>query len=388
MTDTQTTNYSDNRILTKISKNINNRSSSSSDLENRNNKTKENTSNNNSSQPSNKIPTNSIINSDELNQMFLSKNGPIKTIKNYKNNSEDICEEIVFKKESKKQQDVGAVITNKGSIPINKNENNKIPNFDNNFISPTINNSNSMFNPNREDTSNYDKNFCSEMALSSEYIESDTKYGKIKNSGYLNNPPNDTCNIMNSFFNNNGSNKYIVPNMPNQNIKNQNIIINKKENNNQNEKTQTKNYKNNKSNQQEEYQKFNDESIVLNIKPIDRENEVKDKYKVLVQEAMYYKRIGNDLFNKKNYLKSVDYYKKSLMILNHNSNFKDYQSNVTGIKIDCLNNIAISFLLKNEYQKVLDFTSQVSYFIFLLKFNQKIDFRLYKSRRKTIKVCL
>ena len=345
MTDTQETNYSDNRILTKISKNINNSSNNSSEMEVRNNKTNENTSNNNSAQPSNKIPTNCIMNSDDVNKMFLSKNGPIKTIKNYKNNREDICEDIVFKKDTKKET-----------------------NFENNFTATDI--SNNMFNPNSEDA-NYDKNFCSEMALSSEFMESDSKYGKIKNSGYFNNP-NDTFNIMNSFFNNNGSNKQIVPNIPNQ-TKN---IVN--ENSKKNEIKH--NYKNNKQ-QQEEYKKFNDESIVLNIKPIDRENEVKDRYKVLVQEAMYYKRIGNDLFNKKNYLKSVDYYKKSLMILNHNSNFKDYESNVTGIKIDCLNNIAISFLLKNEYQKVLDFTSQVScFYIFYKKFYQKLGIKNTKEK--------
>jgi len=194
-------------------------------------------------------------------------------------------------------------------------------------------------------------------------MESDSKYGKIKKSGYFNNI-SDNSNIMNSFFNNNNT----IPTFPNQNNmqrnEKENIKTNVKFNNNNNYNNKNE-ITNNNTTQQEDYKKdmFNDENIVLNIKPIDRENEVKDRYKVLVQEAMYYKRLANDLFNKKNYLKSVDYYKKSLMILNHNSNFKDIGSNVDSIKIDCLNNIAISFLLKNEYQKVLDFTSQVSCFI-------------------------
>lgn len=90
--------------------------------------------------------------------------------------------------------------------------------------------------------------------------------------------------------------------------------------------------------------------------------ELKDDLKALVQEAMYYKRIGNDLFNKKNYNNSIDYYKKALIALNFNSSYKELfsQSNINSIKIDCLNNIAICFLLKKEYDKVLDFTQQVS----------------------------
>ncbi len=111
------------------------------------------------------------------------------------------------------------------------------------------------------------------------------------------------------------------------------------------------------------HQSFNeDRDIVSNMKMRNNDPELKDDIRALVQEAMHYKRIGNDLFNKKSYNSSIDYYKKALIALNFNSNYKELfsQSNINTIKIDCLNNIAICFLLKKEYEKVLDFTQQVS----------------------------
>lgn len=88
--------------------------------------------------------------------------------------------------------------------------------------------------------------------------------------------------------------------------------------------------------------------------------EIKEDLKVLIQEAIHYKKIGNDLFNKKNYSKALEYYKKSLIVLNIDSEYNEIlNGSANFIKIECLNNISICFLLKKEYEKVLDFTQQV-----------------------------
>lgn len=85
------------------------------------------------------------------------------------------------------------------------------------------------------------------------------------------------------------------------------------------------------------------------------------------QEAINYKRLGNDLLNKKDYNKAIEYYKKALFALNLNSNYKGLfsQSNINSIKIDCLNNMSICFFLKKDFEKVLESTQQVRINIYI-----------------------
>ena len=133
--------------------------------------------------------------------------------------------------------------------------------------------------------------------------------------------------------------------------------------------------------------KYNRKDIILNLNPNSqsRDNNINDKTTIL-QEAMYYKRLANECSNKKNYSKSIEFYKKSLQCLsvgepntscsdgsnsgelnkktndNYNKDFLN-QSSVQNLKLDCLNNMAICYLLKKEFKKALDYTGQVSFLI-------------------------
>ena len=96
-----------------------------------------------------------------------------------------------------------------------------------------------------------------------------------------------------------------------------------------------------------------------------KSDEVVLDYKENIQLAMQFKKIANDLFNKKSFTKSIEYFNKALEHLNFNQAEIFNQSNINTIKIDCLNNISICYLLKKDHEKVLEYTSQV---IFLIRF--------------------
>lgn len=74
---------------------------------------------------------------------------------------------------------------------------------------------------------------------------------------------------------------------------------------------------------------------------------------------MNFKNQGNEYFNKQNYGNAIDFYKKAISSLKLSSKFKEVlsQTNIENIKIECFNNIAICYLVKQkEYNKVIDYT--------------------------------
>lgn len=78
-----------------------------------------------------------------------------------------------------------------------------------------------------------------------------------------------------------------------------------------------------------------------------------------MRDALAHKSQGNDYFNRQNYSIAVDYYKKALSSLKLSPKFKEVlsQTNIENIKIECFNNIAICYLVKQkEYNKVIDYT--------------------------------
>jgi tetratricopeptide (TPR) repeat protein len=88
---------------------------------------------------------------------------------------------------------------------------------------------------------------------------------------------------------------------------------------------------------------------------------LKENLKLIVKESLHYKKLGNDSYLKQKYNLAIEYFHKSLITLNLSSNYKELlsQTNIESIKVECLNNIAICYLVKQkDYEKVLDFTRQ------------------------------
>jgi tetratricopeptide (TPR) repeat protein len=110
----------------------------------------------------------------------------------------------------------------------------------------------------------------------------------------------------------------------------------------------------------------------------DKITNLKQDLKIVVKEAINYKAKGNESFNKQTYDQSIEYYHKALLTLNLTPDYKELlsQTNIDSIKVECLNNIAICYLIKQkDYDKVLEFTEQA------LKLQKKNYKALYiKSR--------
>ena len=88
---------------------------------------------------------------------------------------------------------------------------------------------------------------------------------------------------------------------------------------------------------------------------------MKEELKGIVKESLNYKKLGNEYFSKHNFSLAIENYKKALINLNLSSEFKELlsQTNIDSIKIECLNNIAICYLVKQkDYEMVLDYTQQ------------------------------
>lgn len=86
---------------------------------------------------------------------------------------------------------------------------------------------------------------------------------------------------------------------------------------------------------------------------------LKEEVKSIIQECLLRKSQGNDYFKSKQYSKALNYYQSSLSFLNKmkpECELVFNQSNFFNIKVECLNNIAICFLVKSEYSKAIHFT--------------------------------
>lgn len=148
---------------------------------------------------------------------------------------------------------------------------------------------------------------------------------------------------------------------------------------------------------------FNRSEVILNLNHQIANQD--NKNMSILQEAMYYKRLANECSNKKNFSKSIEYYKKCLEcflgggITKESSSISEEasggdskesfnkdniqilekekiekekehldflnQDNIQNLRIDCMNNIAVGYLAKKVYLSALDYTNQVSLFLML-----------------------
>ena len=75
---------------------------------------------------------------------------------------------------------------------------------------------------------------------------------------------------------------------------------------------------------------------------------------------MEYKKKGNEDFSRKSYSIAIENYKKALFNLEFN-NENDHilcKTNIESIKIECFNNLAICYLVKSDYLRVLSYTEK------------------------------
>lgn len=89
---------------------------------------------------------------------------------------------------------------------------------------------------------------------------------------------------------------------------------------------------------------------------------MKEELRQLVKEANHFKKLGNDNFHIQQYETAIELYNKSLDLLTNTSNFKELLSktNIDSIKIECLSNIAICYLvMRKDYHKALEYTNKV-----------------------------
>lgn len=96
----------------------------------------------------------------------------------------------------------------------------------------------------------------------------------------------------------------------------------------------------------------------LNNKASKSTQDLKDSLRVIVKQSLELKRLGNECFSKQSYSNSIEYFKKSLSGLELSNEYEQILSltNINNIKIECYNNLAICFMVKTEYSKVLEYT--------------------------------
>lgn len=91
------------------------------------------------------------------------------------------------------------------------------------------------------------------------------------------------------------------------------------------------------------------------------QNDLREELKLIVKQSLDFKKQGNDYFSKKNYNNAIDCYNKALLALENMSATYDKileQTNISNIKIECFNNIAICYLIKPNFELVLEFTDK------------------------------
>lgn len=92
-----------------------------------------------------------------------------------------------------------------------------------------------------------------------------------------------------------------------------------------------------------------------------KNSSMKEELRGIVKEASNFKKEGNDYFHQQKIELAIEYYNKSLISLNKTAGFKELlsQTNIDSIKTECLNNLAICYIMKKEYDKVLSYTQLV-----------------------------
>ncbi len=108
----------------------------------------------------------------------------------------------------------------------------------------------------------------------------------------------------------------------------------------------------------------NSDSTMLSAKPNENFFNSNESLKISIDKVIQYKKRGNELIKEGKNKEAIECFEAGLKALNKNYEKVDLgtKSNIDSIKIDCLNNIAMCNYLVKNYNKVLSYTQQVSYF--------------------------